>query len=101
MDEEIEKIDVVQKEVKSVTNEEYKNDFEKFSSDLIVFEVTEQKTILINNFYQALESIPATSVESERFFSIVGNFLNKKRSRMSFKTLNSIVILNFYYRSQK
>ncbi len=47
LDEEIEKNDAVQKEVKSVINDVHKNDFEKFLSDLIVFEVTGQKTILI------------------------------------------------------
>ena len=51
---------------------------------------------LLNKLFNALQSIPPTSVESERAFSITGQFATKLRKKLADNTLNSLfVYLNY------
>ncbi len=50
---------------------------EIFKRELKLYFQTENLTGNISNIIQALKSIPGTSIECERNFSIVGMFLNK------------------------
>ena len=49
----------------------------------------------------ALESIPPTSVESERIFSITGKILTKQRAKMSDKMLDALVFLKTWCKTQE
>ena len=51
----------------------------------------------LEKLYQALRSIPPTSVVSEQAFSISGSFVTKKRCRMSDDTLNDLCFLQGYF----
>jgi hypothetical protein len=50
--------------------------------------------------YQALLSIPPTSVEAERAFSSAGYFCTKVRSRLSDETLDTLCLLRHYFQKQ-
>ena len=50
---------------------------------LKMFEVTRERTEIVEAVYQAVLSAEPTSVESERSFSVGGGFATKVRSRLS------------------
>ena len=60
-----------------------------FQNELKMFSVTKIKSTTIQNLLNALESIQPTSTESERVFSIAGNFCTKLRSSMKFDLLDA------------
>ena len=45
-------------------------------------------------------SIPASSADSERIFSLAGNVVNEKRSRLLPKTIDSIIFLNSFLKNE-
>ena len=49
----------------------------------------------LHKLQEALESVQATSVLSERVFSLCGNFLTAKRNRMSGSLLHSLILLKY------
>ena len=49
--------------------------------------------------YNALLTIPPTSVESERAFSVFGYFCNKIRSSLKTATINALIFLREYYKN--
>ena len=55
---------------------------------------------LLNKLFNALQSIPPTSVESERAFSITGQFATKLRTKLADNTLNSLVFLKASYNKE-
>jgi hypothetical protein len=55
---------------------------------------------LLNKLFNALQSIPPTSVESERAFSITGQFATKLRTKLADNTLNSLVFLKASYKKE-
>ena len=55
---------------------------------------------LLNKLFIALQSIPPTSVESERAFSITGQFATKLRTKLADNTLNSLVFLKASYKKE-
>ena len=69
--------------------------------DFKMFEATRLRTAKLDALYRALLSIKPTSVESERAFSVGGNFCTKVRSRMSSKTLSALVSLKMHFKRQK
>lgn len=68
-----------------------------FKKELSLFEATNIRTRNLNNLYNALLTIKPTSVESERVFSVAGNFATRNRNRMSSELLNSLTILKSYF----
>ena len=60
---------------------------------------TESKHLTL--LLEALDSIPPTSVESERAFSAAGLFITKIRSRLGDDTLDSLCFLKSYFRQLK
>lgn len=50
--------------------------------------------------YDILMTIPPTSVESERTFSIAGILCNKIRSSLGDNTLDQLVFLRYFFKSQ-
>ena len=71
--------------------------------EMKLFEQT--KKLPRNGFLQlihtALLTIPPTSVESERAFSIFGYFCNKLRSSLKSATINALIFLREHYKSMK
>jgi hypothetical protein len=55
---------------------------------------------LLKKLFNALKSIPPTSVESERAFSITGQFATKLRTKLADNTLNSLVFLKASYKKE-
>ena len=77
------------------------SDRKHISKELEVFEVTSERTKNIDLLYDAIQSVPPTSVESERAFSAAGIFVTKLRTRLSDKSINAICLLRGYYISDK
>lgn len=50
-------------------------------------------------FAQHVHSIPASSAASERAFSLAGNILTEKRSRLRPKSLDSLLFLNSFFKN--
>ena len=64
--------------------------------ELEFFRVCGQRGKLLSRLYEALQSIPPTSVDAERAFSSGGAFLTKVRSRLCDSTLSKLVMLRHY-----
>lgn len=64
-----------------------------FQKELNLFETTGTMTRSIEKLKAGLDSIPASSAEAERTFSLAGRICNKIRSRLSDITLHVIVFL--------
>ena len=56
--------------------------------------------LLLRKLVNALKCIPPTSVESERAFSITGQFATKLRTKLDDDTLSSLVFLNAFYKNE-
>ena len=69
--------------------------------EMNIFEQTKvlPKNGFLTILYNALLTIPPTSVESERAFSIFGYFCNKVRSSLKPATINALIFLREYYRN--
>jgi len=61
------------------------------------FKATGEKGVILKKISGALQTIPPTSVESERAFSAAGNFANKVRSRLKAETLSKMCLLRSYF----
>ena len=71
------------------------------SPDFRMLDATGSRTANLDKLYKALVTIKPTSVESERAFSIGGNFCTKVRNRMAPSTLSALVSLKSYFKSFK
>ena len=65
-----------------------------------VFEATGERTLHLNMLFQALMSLPPTSIESERAFSAAGLFVTKLRSSLSDKSINCLCFLKSYFKNK-
>ena len=63
------------------------------------FEATGNKSKYLNLVDQALRTIPPTSVEAERAFSARRNIHHKLRARLSEKSIDSLMVLKYYFKS--
>ena len=62
-----------------------------------IFEATGEMTMTIKRLFDALKSIPPTSIEAERAFSAVGLFITKLRTRLADKSINNLSFLRNFY----
>lgn len=60
-----------------------------------------QKTENVELLFNALLTVRPTSVESERVFSVTGQFVNKIRNRLSDESINALSVLQNYFLNQK
>ena len=74
-----------------------KYEFKAISKEMMVFEATSKKTANLELLFNALETIPPTSVESERALSAAGLFVTKIRSRMSDDLLDTLRFLKAHF----
>ena len=63
-------------------------------------DVSQDIPLLLRKLFNALKCIPPTSVESERAFSITGQFATKLRTKLDDDTLSSLVFLKAFYRNE-
>ena len=56
-----------------------------------------EKTTALSDIDSCLKTIPPTSVEAERVFSVTGLFLTKLRSRLSDVKLDKQIFLKYYF----
>jgi hypothetical protein len=75
--------------------------FISFDEELACFKVNRKQTPAILLLLRALIAIKPTSTSTERVFSVAGSFKTIKRSRLGFKTLNSLIYLRYYYKNSK
>jgi hypothetical protein len=73
------------------------DEFRAISKEMLVFEATGKRTSNLDLLFNAFETIPPTSVESERAFSAAGLFVTKIRSRMSDDLLDTLCFLKAYF----
>jgi DNA polymerase III sliding clamp (beta) subunit (PCNA family) len=66
-------------------------------SEFQMYEKTGIITKNLKKLLDALKTIPPTSIESERAFSISSNFCTKKRSSLSDKSLNALTFLKYFF----
>lgn len=65
--------------------------------DIKAFQGTKQRTQRLNEIYMALLTMQATSTDTERTFSVAGNFKTKLRNRLSGEKLNVLVFLKYHF----
>lgn len=66
-------------------------------SEFKLFEATGKRGSNLEHLYNAVLTIKPTSVESERSFSVAGNFATKIRNKLSNETLNALCVLKSFY----
>lgn len=65
--------------------------------DFRFYEQHQQKSPLLEKLFQSLCSIPPTSTQSERNFSLSGNFVTKLRSRLTPEHVDILCFLKSYF----
>lgn len=68
------------------------------TKEMAVFEATCDMSKNLKKVYHALSTIPPTSVESERCFSLAGKFMSHDRTNMSDELFDSICFLNCFFK---
>ena len=71
------------------------------SEELVNFAQTKVRSPLLNKLYEALKTIPPSSIESERAFSITGQFITKLRTQLGDDSIDSLVYLKSHYKKSK
>ncbi|XP_065659760.1 uncharacterized protein LOC136083825 [Hydra vulgaris] len=84
------------KKQRHISNDEFK----AISKKMLVYEATGKRTANLELLFNALETIPPTSVESERAFSAAGLFVTKIRSRMSDDLLDTLCFFKAHFLSK-
>lgn len=73
----------------------------KIKEEIYTFKKEGRRGKLLEGLYQALLTVPPTSVESERAFSTSSKFCTKIRNRLSDEVLNALSVLKHYYNNNK
>ena len=68
--------------------------FPSLNKEMALFEATGNKSKYFNLVDQALRTIPP-----ERAFSAAGIFITKLRARLSEKSIDSLMVLKYYFKS--
>jgi hypothetical protein len=69
--------------------------------EMSLFEATHQRPENLEKLFNALKTIPPTSIEAERAFSAVGIFITKLRNRLSPPTIDALIFLKYYFKKQR
>lgn len=71
--------------------------FSSFRNELNIYEKTGQKTQNVERLIGAFNTIKPTSTQNERNFSIAGNFVSEKRTRLSDEAIDSLCFLKHHF----
>ncbi|KAL3859295.1 hypothetical protein ACJMK2_009520, partial [Sinanodonta woodiana] len=82
-------------------SETLSNDAEERTIEFVLFKNTGKRTDHLLKLNDALLSIKPTSTDMEHVFSVNASFCTKIRSRLSDKSLNALVFLNFFISRRK
>jgi hypothetical protein len=66
-------------------------------AEFSVFEATNKRTKNLDILVDAFKNIKPSSVVSERVFSILGNFVSKIRTRLSYRSVDILCFLKSYF----
>ena len=69
--------------------------------EMAVFESTGKRPNSLEALYQALITVPPTSVEAERCFSAAGLFVTKLRTSLNDETIDKLCFLRSFFRPRK
>lgn len=72
-----------------------------FQKDLRVYATRQEKSPMVEKLFLALCSIPPTSTQSERNFSLAGNFVSKLRTRLTPQHVDVLCFLKSYFIERK
>ncbi|XP_045128679.1 uncharacterized protein LOC123516756 [Portunus trituberculatus] len=81
------------------TQSKKRNECNYIAKEFSVFEATGDRTQNLEKLFQALNSVPPTSVESERAFSAAGLFITKLRSKLSDHSIDCLCFLKSYFKN--
>lgn len=73
----------------------------QIQKELNFFDAIGTRSPKLEKLMQALITIQPTSTRSERVFSVAGCFSTKIRNRLTYKMLNSLVFLKYYFLNEK
>lgn len=77
-------------------------DFMKvITKEFSLFEATNKRPPHLQQLFDALSSVQATSVEAERAFSICGQFVTKIRNRLSAESIDALCFLKAHFEKKK
>lgn len=79
--------------------EDVSYDVKNITKEMVIFEATKKRTNNLEKLYNALMTIPPTSIESERAFSAAGLFVTKIRSKLSDGAIDNLCFLKNYYKN--
>ena len=86
---------------KYMKNVEVSSEQDTFSKEVQLYISGGERTSTLVNLFNAYSSIPPTSVEAERVFSVTGLFLTELRSKLNPETLDVLVFLKYYLLNKK
>jgi hypothetical protein len=81
----------------STSNTAKEFEFGSLHKELNLFETSGVRTPNLDMLVSALRTIQPTSTESERIFSVAGNFKTKIRIKMKFRVLDALVFEKYYF----
>lgn len=85
-----------------VSDESRESDLMKvLTKEFSLFEATHKRPPHLQQLFDALHSVQATSVEAERAFSICGQFVTKLRNRLSAESIDALCFLKAHFQKQK
>lgn len=70
---------------------------QNITKEMNIFETTGVMSSNLKSIFDSLKSIPPTSTESERVFSLAGNIVTVRRQRLSDSNINMISFLKSYF----
>ncbi|XP_073715766.1 uncharacterized protein [Misgurnus anguillicaudatus] len=71
------------------------------NKEFSLFEATKRRPPHLQQLFDALSTIQATSVEAERAFSICGQFVTKIRNRLSAESIDALCFLKAHFQKNK
>lgn len=78
-----------------------KNIFKIIKNEMAQYEEYGTRGKYLNIIFDYLKTVQPTSVESERVFSVAGQFCTKIRSRLNDDTLNCLCFLRAHFLNEK
>lgn len=71
------------------------------AGEMMKFAQTKYRTPLLTKLFNALKTIPPSSIESERAFSVTGQFITKLRTGLGDDSIDALVFLKTHYKTKE